>query len=189
MQGEVASLQEVQEEIQDRKKTIRQRLNDDPFGSKDTLDSEGYTEICDQATSRSDGITGGPIDLDKIRKIKIYNLDNPKTTEFFSLFPPKIILGALISYTKEKKLKLEVSPNTYKLTMTISSENGNQFTFVAQILKVLTRQKIAEMRSKFTDGDESSDSDGLYENPDNLDQKEEEKGEEVNDKQIYCVEL
>ena len=45
------------------------------------------------------------------------------------------------------------------------------------------------MRSKFTDGDESSDSDGLYENPDNLDQKEEEKGEEVNDKQIYCVEL
>lgn len=109
-------------------------------------------------------------------------MDNPKTTEFFSLFPPKIILGALISYTKEKKLKLEVSPNTYKLTMTISSENGNQFTFVAQILKVLTRQKIAEMRSKFTDGDESSDSDGLYENPDNLDQKEEEKGEEVNDK-------
>lgn len=49
--------------------------------------------------------------------------------------------------------------------MTISSENGNQFTFVAQVLKVLSKQKIAEQKSKFVDGDDSSDSDGLYENP------------------------
>lgn len=61
--------------------------------------------------------------------------------------------------------------------MTISSENGNQFTFVAQVLKVLSKQKIAEQRSKFVDGDDSSDSDGLYENPINPnEQKEEEKG-------------
>lgn len=31
MQGEVATLQEVQEELQERKKTIRQMLNDDGY--------------------------------------------------------------------------------------------------------------------------------------------------------------
>jgi len=41
------------------------------------------------------------VDLDKERKIKIYNVECPKNTEFFSLFPPKILLGALISYTNQ----------------------------------------------------------------------------------------
>jgi hypothetical protein len=33
MQGEVATLQEVQEELQEWKKTIRQRLNEDGYDS------------------------------------------------------------------------------------------------------------------------------------------------------------
>lgn len=85
---------------------------------------------------------------------------------------------------------MEVSQNTYKVTMTVSSENGNQFTFIAQILKVIPKEKLDAVRSTFADGDDSSDSDGLYENPTtDKDEEIKEKGEEIDQKQIYCVEL
>jgi hypothetical protein len=180
MQGETASLQEVQAEINKRKKTIKTRLNDDPSGSRDTLDSEGYQTIYDDATKRSNETNGGPIDLDRERKIKIYNPDHALNTEFFSHFLPRTLLGALISYTNQQTLKMEVSQNTYKVTMTVSSENGNQFTFIAQILKVIPKEKLDAVRSTFADGDDSSDSDGLYENPTtDKDEEIKEKGEEI----------
>ncbi len=130
MQGEVATLQEVQEELQERKKTIWQKLNEDGYDSEETDVSEGYKEIYDEAIKRSCDATGYTIDIEKERKIKIFNPDCEKNTCFYSQFHPKILLGGLISYSKEKTLKIEVSPNSYKITMLISAENGNQFTFV-----------------------------------------------------------
>jgi hypothetical protein len=59
----------------------------------------------------------GHFDLDKERKIKIYNPDIPKSTEIFSYFSPKTLLGAIINYFKDNTLNLKISPNTYKITM------------------------------------------------------------------------
>lgn len=71
----------------------------------------------------------------------------------------------MISYTKDKTLSIKVSPNSYKITVQIYAENGNQFTFVCQILKVLSKQWISENKQDLLDGNESSDSDDLYEDP------------------------
>ena len=142
--------------------------------------SECYKEIYDDAIKRSCDKAGYTIDIKKERKIKIFNPDVEKNTCFYSQFHPKILIGALISYTKDKALEVKVSPNSYKVTMTIYTENGNQFKFVCQILKVLSKQWIADNKEKLQDGNESSDSDDLYEDP--IKQKEnqdEENGEQV----------
>jgi hypothetical protein len=89
--------------------------------------SEGYKEIYDEAIKRSCDTMGYTIDIEKERKIKIFNSDQEKNTCFYSQFHPKILLGGLISYAKDKTLKAIVSPNSYKITMLISPENGNQF--------------------------------------------------------------
>lgn len=74
--------------------------------------------------------------------------------------------------------------------MTISLENGNQFSFIAQILKVYTNQRISEIKSKLLDGDDSSDSEGLYEDPTTGNEKiPEENGNQNFSHQVYCVEL
>lgn len=46
--------------------------------------SDGYKEIYNEAIKWSSEATGQPIDLDKERKIKIYNQECSKNTEFFS---------------------------------------------------------------------------------------------------------
>lgn len=63
MQGEVATLQEVQEELQERKKTIRQMLNDDGYDTQETDVSVGYKEIYDEAIKRSCDAAGYTIDI------------------------------------------------------------------------------------------------------------------------------
>jgi len=89
MQGEVATLQEVQEEISARKKEFSTKLNEDLVNSQDTNDSEEYREIFKDEVMRSLNLTpGSPADLERERKIKIYNPDQPRNTQFFSVFPP-----------------------------------------------------------------------------------------------------
>lgn len=106
------------------------------------------------------------------------------------MFPPRILLGALINFCKENTLKIKVSPHSYKATLQLSTENGNQFTVVAQVLKVLSRQQIAENRDKFVDGDDSSDSDGMYEDPSTAAKtSEEDTGVEGKQHQTYCMEF
>lgn len=54
----------------------------------------------------------------------------------------------------------------------------------------MSKQWIAENRQKLQDGDESSDSDDLYEDPkSNANTHAEENGEEVQKQQVYCIEF
>jgi hypothetical protein len=54
----------------------------------------------------------------------------------------------------------------------------------------MSKQRIEENKSKLIDGDDSSDSDGLYEDPTNATEalKETKTGDQVN-QQVYCIEF
>ena len=92
------------------------------------------------------------------RKIKIYDEEYSRNTEFYSTHEPNVLLGALITFVQDKKIDLKLSKNSYKVEVELTSEHGNIVSFVAQVMKVL--QPGQEKKLKLVDcGDESSDSD------------------------------
>jgi len=166
LQGPTATQEEVAEELQKRKKEINAKLNSDPYSDGDSTVDSLYTEY-NEAVKRSGGDAWSE-DAGRERKIKIYDPANSKNTEFFSTFPPIVLLGALLNFSHEKKIKDKLSANSFKSTISVTSEQGNIVTFVVQILKVLPN---GASKSHLVEGDESSDSEGLYEDMNDDEQK------------------
>jgi serine/threonine protein kinase len=129
MQGPVATQEEVHEELMERKKDIERKLNsvDDFGGYESTIDS--LTEEYNDAVKRS-GADAWSEDAGRERKVKIY-AGTSRHTEFFSTFSPAVLLGALLNFAAEKKIDEKVSANSYKVTISVTSEQGNIVTFVA----------------------------------------------------------
>ncbi len=87
LKGEVATVQEVAQELSERRKIIKTRLgmDEDESLSVDTMDS--YNEEYHQAVQRSEG-EAWTEECGKDRKIKIYDPEYARNTEFFSTFKP-----------------------------------------------------------------------------------------------------
>ncbi len=72
------------------------------------------------------------------------------------------------------------------MTVSVASEDGNIVTFVANVQKILGKNA---NRDNLLSGDDSSDSEGDFEDLSNLNQAEEEENgdDESESKNLYCV--
>ncbi len=124
--GETATPEEVQEELQKRRKMIDERLCEEDF-STDAETVGSMNDFYDETVKRSAGV-----DWDseaKPRKIKVYDPSNRLNTEFFSTFPPTALLGAVFTYIEDKKIKIDLNSRSYKANIQTLTESGNEITF------------------------------------------------------------
>lgn len=131
MKGEIASEEEVKEELASRKIEIKRKLGD---GDETTCDDDiadmhkqGFEEI-----ERGDEDDWQEEEID--RKIKVYNPEFPTMTEFFSTFKPNVLLGAVHNFCKDKKLEFKLSKDEYSATVQMPSEEDNIVDFTVEVL-------------------------------------------------------
>lgn len=123
--GEVATAEEVANELAARKKEIKKRLGEDDFADDTTMDS--FREEYEEAVKRSEGEKW--VQDVAERRCRVYDKAYARNTEFFSRYPAKFLLGAFINYFEDKKIDLKLSPHTYKANVTVTSSSGNIVSF------------------------------------------------------------
>ena len=158
MKGPTATPEEVEEELANRRKDIRQKLGSQGDGDSIASMDTNFEEY-EEAVKRSIKCNHFSEEEIKESMIKIYDPEYARNTEFFSTFHPQALIGAILSYFSDK-IDERLSPNKFKVVLSLTSEQGSIVSFSAEIQKVLAPDAD---RENLVEGDESSDSDCYYE--------------------------
>lgn len=181
----MATAAQVEEELAERRKTIKCRLGGDEEDSLASLETN--FEEYEEAVKRSIKTNHLPDEEPKEPMIKIYDPEYSRNTEFFSSYPPEALLGAILNHFSDKKIDEKLSPNKFKVVLSLTSEQGSIVSFSAEIQKVLPK---GAARDHLVEGDESSDSDCYYEDPSSAETTNNEEaaqnGDDAN-KSLYCI--
>lgn len=164
MKGPIASEKEVRQELAKRKVEIKRKLTANM--QTDEEEDMDYEELADVHKTAFDNIERGDDDdwddEEVDRKIKLYNPEFPSMTEFFSTFKPKVLLGAVHNFCKDKKLEFKLSKDEYKATVQMPSDDENIVDFVAEVLKFRKNAEIdAEDEDQFEDVEEDEDDEDI----------------------------
>jgi serine/threonine protein kinase len=159
MKGEMATPEEVREELATRKVEIKRKLGDgDETTCEDDiadLHKQGFEEI-----ERGDEDDWQEEEID--RKIKVYNPEFPSMTEFFSTFKPNVLLGAVHNFCKDKKLEFKLSKEEYSATVQMPSEEDNIVDFTVEVLKQKPDAEIGmEDEDEFEDVEDGEEDDDV----------------------------
>lgn len=143
--GEVATAEEVKEELEARRNEINKKISSEE--EDDDIDTD---EIADnhltalEDIERCDGVAEEFHAEPPLRKVKVYDGTLPKITEFFSTFKPKVLLGALCNFVNHKNIDFKIDNKQYKATIQMPSEEENLVDFVVEILKVKENEEEKE---------------------------------------------
>jgi hypothetical protein len=146
-------------------------------------------DFYEDTVKRSSGVGSDWMAEVKPRKIKVYNRSRRINTEFFSTFPPTALMGAVFTFVEDKKIDLRISSNSFKAIIQTLTDSGNEITFTVQCQKLLRE---GASRKRVVESEDSSDSEGEYENPKkilrNMDDRDAESSSDSEEEGVpYCL--